>query len=151
MREIKVRYEVTGLNGIPITKTYDINNPRDVSRLEDHYNKKRKVEFRGQYTGLKDRHGKQIFEGDVVKHVRTVTSTISFGETIEVTITRIGRVVITPSRGTVIIGKIKVVDYNEDEIIEDWHYWRGTLTRYGDFSEIIGNIHQHPELLNKDA
>jgi uncharacterized phage protein (TIGR01671 family) len=72
----------------------------------------------GQYTGLKDKNGKEIYEGDIVRHKQY----IKWGELSECT----GTVAIDPNRG---------VTVGYDSIGRD--------------IEVIGNIHDNPELLKE--
>ena len=70
----------------------------------------------GQYTGLTDRNGKKIFEGDIIE----------FHEE---------------------IGKIKYSDYDAafDIIFDTWNTNFSEI--YEKNVEVIGNIHENPELL----
>lgn len=72
-----------------------------------------------QYTGLKDKNGKEIYDGDIMK----VTPPIWAKE-----------------------GIFKVIYDNGRFIITDNKVWQniGTLVEY---SEVIGNIYDNPELL----
>lgn len=84
----------------------------------------------GQYTGLKDKNGKEIYEGDIV-------------ETIQPT----GCKTFMPD------GQIKLNSWvNKSSSVVEWQddnnpRWKGCL-RYGSGTlEIIGNIYENPELL----
>ncbi len=81
-----------------------------------------------QFTGLKDQHGKEIYEGDIVERKDGITGIVSF--------------------------EIQAGCW--------WIKWKDTANRYhelsddaqqgGDYiilvgTEIIGNIHQNPELI----
>lgn len=64
-----------------------------------------------QYTGLKDKNGKEIYEGDIIR--------VSYGYNYEVRQFRTGA----------------------------WRIGRDDLCVWADSSEVIGNVHENPELL----
>ena len=77
----------------------------------------------GQYTGLTDKNGKKIFEGDIVKFYDTIH-----------------KVVFEAMNGTAYFG-IKISD------TETWGF--GNYVEVYKL-EVIGNIHDNPELLQED-
>ena len=91
----------------------------------------------GQYTGLKDETGKDIYEGDIVK---------SEG---------ISDVVY----GIIVFGKIKVsyttagghqgfyIDWQNNAENKRGCWWRKDIYNFVNEVEVIGNIHSNPELL----
>ena len=76
----------------------------------------------GQYTGLKNKHGKEIYEGDII--VGTYKEDIG---------TDTGLVVFK-CYGF----KVEIPNVGDDELV-DWE-------RYSDSIEVIGNIYENPEL-----
>lgn len=76
----------------------------------------------GQYTGLKDKNGKKIFEGDIVR----------YGDTVH-------KVVFEQRNGTAYFGLV----YSSIETFP--------FDYYQDLKqiEVIGNIHENPELLER--
>ena len=89
----------------------------------------------GQYTGLTDKNGMKIFEGDIVKR----EFTLYHGETKKTRETQIG-----------------VVGFKRGEFMANVVKGRGTWFGIGivwkdDYLEIIGNIHDNPELLKYES
>lgn len=76
----------------------------------------------GQYTGMTDRNGQKIFEGDIVEDGRDYNEEDGYG----------------------------VVEWNDGafEVISEGN-WSGTFytNYYGYEFEVIGNIHDNPDLL----
>ena len=71
-----------------------------------------------QYTGLKDKNGKEIYEGDVLTHESLpVTEIVKWKEQI----------------------------WTEEGFMTGFGEWWGTADQY----EIIGNIHENPELVKE--
>lgn len=82
----------------------------------------------GQYTGLTDKNGKKIFEGDIVKHLRTLWG------------------VDNSDIGTIqwCQKTCKFYRTSKFDTVHIVEIWKDTAQEY----EIIGNIHDNPELLN---
>lgn len=78
----------------------------------------------GQYTGLTDKNGKRIFEGDVCKNTKT------------------GKIVSVQWHGTM-AGYVWSKRKENNQHLFDF----GELFRVYDKYEVIGNIHDNPELL----
>lgn len=72
-----------------------------------------------QYTGLKDKNGKKIFEGDIVRHW----------------------ICLGPAGESQIVSEVKISPFGPN--LEQWTYNDNLLP------EIIGNVFEHPELLER--
>lgn len=77
-----------------------------------------------QYTGLKDKNGKEIYEGDIVK----VFTNKEW---------RIGKIIYEHSGFTIDVTNNKELEYGRTSILEN-------------LTEVIGNIYDNPELLKKE-
>lgn len=77
----------------------------------------------GQYTGLHDKNGKEIYDGDIVK---ALISGRWF----------VGKVIYEHSGFTIDVTNNKALEFGRRGIIEPW-------------TEVIGNIYNNPELLGE--
>lgn len=109
----------------------------------------------GQYTGLTDKNGKKIFEGDIVQYQNfmefDIQSVVKFGEYKQ-----------DGSDGEyggenclgfyVEVDNFTCPDWcdNQPEYFRD-HWETENLLQVNDSCEVIGNIHDNPELLKREA
>lgn len=134
---------VYGLLTRPYNERYDLpaemTNTLGVSGIEVDY------ETIGQYTGLTDKSGTKIFEGDIIESVSRLVNSVG-----------------TPTGGTDISRYI--IEWGEHKWVKKiffcnrGDYWKKnnvlpedlypyTASRY---CEVIGNIYDNPELLKKE-
>lgn len=89
----------------------------------------------GQYTGLKDKNGKRIFEGDMIKpfddEIDKMVVEFHYGQFL---------LCLYGYRGY-------IAEYGWEEEGKYGCFEAEPLSSYGDDIEIIGNIHDNPELL----
>lgn len=86
----------------------------------------------GQYTGLTDKNGRKIFEGDIVKNKWCFIHSIRFGEYFQ------------PFNDDI---HTKHIGFYVEHTGEDKDLYRKDLGYYADKYEVIGNIHDNPELI----
>lgn len=102
-----------------------------------------------QFTGLKDKNGKEIYEGDIVRHICywIVSKYFNINDLGEPSwkYTRIGHITIRPSSGVCINGYL--ISENLDTNKIKTKVSNGHARRYSEFAEVIGNIYENPELL----
>ncbi len=82
-----------------------------------------------QFTGLKDKKGNKIFEGDILEHITDKNTTIK-------------KVVYDAQHGAFIL--------KCDKYFQELRATYGDGDMYADTYIVIGNIHEHPDLLKRD-
>jgi len=90
-----------------------------------------------QWTGLNDKSGTPIYEGDIVRFPE-------YYETPEMTDTKYDTAEVIFAHGAFYIKNSK-----SEEIDTDTYTLAHEMFSYDGNFEVIGNIHQHPHLLNK--
>lgn len=126
MREILFRGKTAGGEWIEGTPMFFTDNYAQILRPLEHA-KTVAPETVGQYTGLTDKNGKKMFEGDIV------TGLFLFGRSVN-----------------------GVVAFRDGSFGLLWY--RGSIETFNAFTsmcnieyEVIGNIHDNPELLTQNT
>ena len=109
-----------------------------------------------QYTGLKDKNGKEIYEGDIIRAVCEWFNTKDKATTWK---SMLEEARLFEIRFVGFQWKFVSIDHGETQEFSDYHegfswgngfenYWNGgkDKTRYSNF-EVIGNIYENPDLL----
>ena len=98
----------------------------------------------GQYTGLTDKNGKKIFEGDIIAFPDTGEVGYEYKEGYDFT-----------NVATVCWdnGRWELCDFGDENsgVKDDMDDWHGDFIGIFPLSEVIGNIHDNPELLKGGA
>ena len=143
MREIKFRAiykERWGERSMFNVKTINFNEELIDGEIPFHF-----VEIM-QFTGLKDKNGKEIYEGDILCVPDTYTETVDVG---------IGNMPVaqTPENHLAPVefdmGCFKVKFLEDGELYQKGYSTFGEIDAEGDEIEIIGNIYESPELLQE--
>ena len=127
-REIKFEYGFESVNGI-VKKVYHLHEIPKMNNICDVWNVL-PIKYVREFTGLYDKNGKEVFEGDLVKVSTDLIESFD---------------------------KVLKVQYNvDDACFEILQYWISqdkfvplsyNLSYYQ--YEVIGNIFENPELLNQ--
>lgn len=100
-----------------------------------------------QSTGLKDKNGKEIFEGDILKFNDEWLDYCYEGY-VDGSINGINYVEIKKEKTCFAFGKTKIPESSLIELVENEHYpFEELLTEASYEFEIIGNIYENPGLL----
>jgi uncharacterized phage protein (TIGR01671 family) len=157
MREIKFRAwsEDTGMDyGIGVT---DKGNAHHLYDDKDSWIDKEQIVM--QYTGLKDKNGKDIYEGDIIRYFAD-----ALPEKSQKAVLTNGPFANEPIHIEVIPWEAKFSDSEQgdftemiDEVVfEDGAFWSycdgglGNLAVVAKNAEIIGNIYENPELIKEE-
>lgn len=100
-----------------------------------------------QSTGLHDKNGKEIFEGDILKF-NDEWADYGYEGYIEGSIEGINYVEIKREKTCFTFGKTKLPESSLIDLVENEHYpFEGLLIEASYEFEIIGNVYENPELL----
>lgn len=95
-----------------------------------------------QYTGLKDKNGKEIYEGDILETPYEYNGNEYTNQDDEAGLYR-GKIHYRPSKGFIQTHVIMFDDYEE---ADTWSK-RGDLEIRSSYTRVIGNIYENPELI----
>lgn len=94
----------------------------------------------GQFTGLTDKNGKRIFEGDILEFEDLGETGYEYKEGFDFT----NRAVVAWRHSAWEFGEVM---YHNSCVLEEMYSSREDFIEIFNYSEIIGNIHDNPELL----
>jgi uncharacterized phage protein (TIGR01671 family) len=138
----KIMFEVIGFTGMELPLEAPFNYITGYGQLTD-----RKYAEIMQFTGLKDKNGKEIYEGDILRlhcfNDNLITATVEWDEEQARFFPHIHDKKIIVDGGT---SHGKKVDMGTV------HSWAGmhSCWSFERYTEIIGNIYENPELIKND-
>ena len=153
MREILFRAKDNGvLNGVWQYGSLDVSNPDapTIIRIDRHNNKMFipiLIETVGQYTGLTDKNGKKIFEGDILK-VKTMWHAEYPEDENGFFTSPIKKETYWSVEHKNFSGEMGFMVYGIDR---RWHTLLTWNKLYNADAEVVGNIHDNPELLKGES
>ena len=96
-----------------------------------------------QFTGLHDRNGKEIYEGDIIRVNTYVNVQYEVFEPDEL----VAQEIITEVSYNELFGVFELITIEEDLHLKSWGFYNEDENND---LEVIGNIHETPELLNQN-
>lgn len=97
----------------------------------------------GQYTGLKDKSGAEVYEGDILRFDDTGEEGYEYKEGFD--FQNVARVEFQD-------GRFQLTDFASENsgVLHEMHNFHIDFVANFKYSEVIGNIHDNPELLEGD-
>lgn len=137
MREVKFRYLVLHISDqTEIPLYYSLEQITSGEMDEYLHSGRYSILGRWQFTGLKDKNGREIYEGDVVEVVSDYIRVFDGSRSGE-----------PPKVSRYRIGWHEVGSWNKFKGLSDEHVGIVQVFKPEIWCEVIGNIHKNPELL----